>query len=184
MATHTNESLKSINKKDMIPIALSHQNKLDHANSKVMEEIRKLNDNFSKLESELFVTKQVSSPLSRRLVNMEHQCWAHAQYPKRECPDIIGIPREVEADILEEKVVKIFKKLGCNIPSNRIEACHRVSKKSATVIVTFSRRKDSQQVLAVKKDLRKVEMEDVDLPGQNKHFINKKLCPLLSSNVD
>ena len=177
MATYTNESLQSINKKDMIPIVLSLQNKLDQANNKVLEEIRKLNENFSKLESELSVTKQVNSLLSRRLVNMERQCWANAQYSRRECLDIIGIPSEVEPDVLEEKVVNIFEKLGCNIPSNHIEACHRVSKKSATVIVKFSRRKDCQQVLAVKKDLRKIKMEDVGLPGQNKLFINKNLCP-------
>ena len=37
------------------------------------------------------------------------------------------------------------------------------------------RRKDCQQVLAVKKDLRKIKMEDVGLPGKNKLFINKNL---------
>ena len=165
MATYTNESLQSIIKKDMIPIVLSFQNKLVQANNKVLEEIRKLKNNFSELEFKLSVTKQGNSLLSRRLVNMERQCWAEAQHSRRGCLDIIGIPNEVEADVLEEKVVNIYEKLGCNIPSNRIEACHRVSKKSATVIVKFSRRKDCQQVLAVKKDLRKIKMVDVDLPG-------------------
>ena len=61
--------------------------------------------------------------------------------------------------------------------SNRIEACHRISKKISTVIVTFSWRKDCQQVLAAKMDLRKIKMEDVDLPDQNKLFMNKNLCP-------
>ena len=60
MAAYTNESLQSINKKEMIPIVLSSQNKLNQINNKVLEEIRKLNDNFSKLESELPVTKQVN----------------------------------------------------------------------------------------------------------------------------
>ena len=46
MATHTNESLQSINKKDIVSL----QNKLNQANNKVLGEIRKLNDNFSKLE--------------------------------------------------------------------------------------------------------------------------------------
>ena len=97
MATNTNESLQSINKKDMIPIVLSLQNKLDQANKKVLEEIRKLNDNFSKSESEFSMTKHVNSLLLRRLVNMECQCWANAQYSRRECLDIMGIPSEVEA---------------------------------------------------------------------------------------
>ena len=142
MATYTNESLQNLNKKDMIPIVLSLQSKLDEAkleaNNKLLEEIRKLNDSFSKLGSELSVIKQVNSRLSSRLVNMESQCWANAQYSRRECIEIIGIPCEVKADDLEEKVVNIFEKLGCGMPPNRIEACHRVSKKSATVIVKFS----------------------------------------------
>ena len=102
------------------------------------------------------MTKQVNSLLSRRLVNMERQCWANAPYSRPECLDIIGIPTEVEPDVLEKNVVNILEKLGCTIPPNHTDACYRVSKKSAIVIVTFSRKKDSHQVLAVKKDLRKL----------------------------
>ena len=54
MATYTNESLQSIKKKDMIPIVLSLQNKLNQVNNKVLAEIHKLSNNFSKLESKLF----------------------------------------------------------------------------------------------------------------------------------
>ena len=68
MATYTNKSLQSINKKNMIPIVLPRQNKFDQANSKILEEIRKLNDNFSKLESELSVTKQVNSLFSHKQI--------------------------------------------------------------------------------------------------------------------
>ena len=66
----------------MKPIVLSLQNKVDQANNKVLEEIGKLNDNFSKSESELSVTKQVYSLLSSRLLNMEFQCWTNAQYSR------------------------------------------------------------------------------------------------------
>ena len=122
MATYTNESLQSINKKDMIPIVLSLQNKLNQVN-KVLEEIHKLSDNFSKLESRLSLTKQVNSLLPHRLANMERLCQANVQYWRKECPDIIDIHSEVEADALEEKVPNIFQKLGCNIPSDCTEAC-------------------------------------------------------------
>ena len=98
MVTYTNESLQSINRKGMIPIVLSLQNKLDQANNKMLEEIRKLNGNFYKLKSEFSVTKQVNSLLSHRLVNMERQCLADVLYSRRQCLDIIGIPIEVEAD--------------------------------------------------------------------------------------
>ena len=118
-----------------------------------------------KLQAEVSVTKQVNTLLSRRLVSIERQCWLNAQYSRWECLDIVGIPRSIS------------EKLGCNIPPKRIEACHRVGKKNPTVIVKFSRRKKCQQVWDVKRDLRKIKMEHTDLPGQNKLFINKSLCP-------
>ena len=139
--------------------------------------MRKLNESFSKLQAEVSMTKQVNSLLSRRLVSIEFQCWLNAQYPRRECLDIVGIPSEVEVDALEEKVVAIFEKLECNIPTEHIEACHRVSEKNPTVIVKFSWRMECQQVWDVKRDLRKIKIEDIDLPRQSKLFINKSLCP-------
>ena len=74
MTAYTNESLQSMEKKDMIPIALSLQNKLNQVNNKVLAKIHKLSNNFSKLESKLSVTKQVNSFLLHRLANMEHPC--------------------------------------------------------------------------------------------------------------
>ena len=127
MATYTNESSEKINKRDMINIVLSLQSKLDEANNRVFEEVRKLSYAFLKLQSELAVSHQVNSLLSNRLTNMERQCWANAQYSRRECLDVVG--RCFGADVLEEKAVNIFGKLGCDISSERIEACHRISKK-------------------------------------------------------
>ena len=92
----------------MIPIALSLQNKLDQANNKMLEEIRKLNGNFYKLKSEFSVAKQVNSLLSHRLLNKERQCLAYVLYSRGQCLDIIGIPIEIEADVLEENVVNIM----------------------------------------------------------------------------
>ena len=69
LTIHTNQPLQSLNKKDMIPIVLSLQNKLNQSKNKVLVEIHKLSDNFSKLESKLSVTKQVNSLLPHRLVN-------------------------------------------------------------------------------------------------------------------
>ena len=134
----------------------------------------KLNESFSKLQAEVSVKNQVNTLLSSRLVSIECQCWLNAQYSRWECLEAVGILSEVEADALEEKMVAIFEKLECNIPTERIEACHRISKKNPTVIVKFSRRKECQQ--DVKRDLQKMKMEDIDLPGQNKLFINKSLC--------
>ena len=122
MTTYTNKSLQNINKKDLIPIILSLQNKLEEVNNNALVGMRKLNESFSKLQGKVSVTKQSNILLSRKLVSIECQCWLNAQYSRRECLDIVVIPSEVEANASEEKVVAIFEKLGCNIPTERIEA--------------------------------------------------------------
>ena len=90
---------------------------------------------------------------------------------------MIDIPSEEDAGILEEKLLSIFGKLGCDIPSERIETCHRISKKSSTLILKLTKKKDCQIVWRVKKVLQKIKIEDVNLPGQNKLLINRILCP-------
>ena len=64
-----------MNKKDLIPIILSLQNKPEAVNKNVLVEMRKLNESFSKLQAELSVTKQINILLSSRLVSIERQCW-------------------------------------------------------------------------------------------------------------
>ena len=89
---------------------------------------------------------------------MERQCWANAQYSRRECLELVGVPGSVSDGDLEEKVLKIFEKVGCPVEGNNIEACHRISKKNERIIVKFSRRKDCQNVFNAKKELRKLDM--------------------------
>ena len=78
MTTYTNESLQNINKKDLIPIILSHQNKLEEVNNNVLKDMRKLNESFYKLQAEVSVTKQVNTLLSSRLLSIDRQCWLNA----------------------------------------------------------------------------------------------------------
>ena len=177
MATYTGNSLDKLCKQDLIPIALSLQSKLEDKHNTVLEEVRKLNDSISKLHAELAVTKNVNNLLVTRSSTLERQCWANAQYSRQECLDVVGIPREVSGEVLEEKVLNIFGKLGCDISPDCIEACHCVGRTNDTVIVKFSRRKDCQHIWDVKKDLKKLTLEDLELPGNSKLFINRSLCP-------
>ena len=60
--------------KDLLLIVLPQQTKMDTANSKSIDQIRKFNEIFEKLQSELTVAKQVNSVLSEKLVSMQRQC--------------------------------------------------------------------------------------------------------------
>ena len=113
------------------------------SNTKIPEEVRKLSDKFTNLESKLLVTQNVNSLLQRRVIDLERQCWANAQYSRRECLEVAGIPESVKQNELENKSLRtfnkslrIFKKVGCDIPSDNIEACHRVGKYNNVIIKT------------------------------------------------
>ena len=94
-----------------------------------------------KLEGELVLSKNISELLSDGLVNMETQCWANAQYSRRECVEVSGIPQSVPASDLEKTFSKILEKVGMEVPAKDIDACHRVGKQGQ-VIVKFLRRRD------------------------------------------
>ena len=47
-------------------------------NTDALEEIRKFNETFVKLESEINIVKKVNTLLNKKVIDMERQCWANA----------------------------------------------------------------------------------------------------------
>ena len=90
---------------------------------------------------------------------MERQCWANAQYCRCECLELVGSPHSVSDGDVEENVLKIFERVGCPIEENNIKACHRRSRNNERILVKFSRRKDCQNVLSAKKELKKLDIK-------------------------
>ena len=90
--------------------------------------------------------------------------------------EVVGIPRQVDDNLLERKVLSVFVKVGCTIDSGFIDDCHRLGKNSGRVIIKFSRRKNRKQVFQAKKDLNDLNTDDLDLPRGTKTFLNQSLC--------
>ena len=86
----------------------------------------------------------------KTLVDIERQCWENAQYSRRECLEVAGIPTSIPQQNLEEKVCQIFEAIGVSVDKNDIYDCHRLRNKEQTIF-KFLRRKDCKQVLRCKK---------------------------------
>ena len=52
----------------------------------------------------------------------------YSRYSRHEFLDLVGVPRSISDGDLEDKVLKIFEKVGCPIEGSNIEDCHRISK--------------------------------------------------------
>ena len=144
-----------------------------------MDKICKFNNNFSKLQSDLAVTKQVNTEPTKRIVTLERQCWANAQYSRKECLELVGLPHQVDDNQLETKVLSIFGKAGFTIDPGFIDDCHRLGKNNDRVKITFSHRKNFKQVLQVKKDLKDLITNGLDLPRGTKIFVIKAYAHII-----
>ena len=143
-SNYTEESLKSYNKKQLIKLFLEVQQQSNETISKLTNEIKLLKENYNKLESDISVSKIVSSFLTEQMKNVERQCWVNAQYSRRECLEVVGIPSSVNVKDLEGKVC--INRIGVAVKPYDIEACHRLYN-DKKAIVKFSKRKVCQQVL-------------------------------------
>lgn len=173
--TYTAEELNNYTKKQLIDMFLEKESTAKSL-SDLTCEIQKLTGVVTRLESEISVVRRVNDELQRQLVSTERQCWANAQYSRRECLEVSGIPISISDDNLEKKVLKVFEKMGVTIHADNIEACHRLKSGSDRTIVKFSKRKDCQQVMKVKKDLKNMDFSDIDLPVGTNVYVNESLC--------
>ena len=115
-SNYTEESLKSYNKQQLIKLFLELQQQSNEAISKLTDEIKLLKENYKKLESDILVSKNVSSLLTDQMNNVEMQCWANAQYSRRECLEVVGIHSSVKIKGLEGKVSSVFNRIS--VPVN------------------------------------------------------------------
>ena len=106
-------------------------------------EIRDLVTQIKNVEAVVaIIFKNVNEKLVNLLIETEQQCWINAQYSRRECLEVAGIPTFILDDILQANVSKFFGKLEAHIEGKENQACHSL-KDNDRAIVKSSNRKDS-----------------------------------------
>ena len=173
---YTEDTLKALNKTQLIDLFLKMQDKTNSTMDSLMAEMKDLNNGFKRLESDVKIVATVNNYLLKQLENTERQCWANAQYSRCECVEVIGILKSVDSRDLEHTVCKVFNSIGFDIEEDRIEACHRLTKSDRT-IVKFSRRKDCQHLMRIKKGLKDLNPTNLSFPEGTKIYVNDSLCP-------
>ena len=97
--------------------------------SKLTGEIKNLNANFERLESNVEVGKKVNDALVRQVAFLESQCWRNGQYSRRECVEIIDISTSVALNDLEQMVCKVLQHIRPDICKEKIEQRDCLNKK-------------------------------------------------------
>ena len=171
-------ALKKLTKEELSNMVIEYQNKFDKMLSNINTELTSLRDRFTKMESQLLVTRRVNDHLMKQNRILERKCAANEQYPRRECLEISGIPDSSLNNNLEETVLKIFNETGVTVNSRDVEVCHRLNQKAnpKKVIIKLSKRKDVARVMNNKKKLKSMKPQNIGLPSDCKIYINESLC--------
>ena len=91
---------------------------------------------------------------------------------------MVGLPSSIADDQLENTVCRVLQHIGANITYEKIELCHRLNKNADRTIINFLWRKDCEQVMRVKSELKKLKPADFDLPVGTKLYINENIDDL------
>ena len=148
---HTLVSLEKFGKSFLARLVIDYQNKFDTVLSNINSELLELKNKFTKLESDLEISRNINNKLVDQVTRLERKCWLNEQYSWRESIDFSGIPQSIEETDLEETVLNVFEKIDAPADPENIEACQRLKSDdnggSNKVFVKFSTRKDIVRVM-------------------------------------
>ena len=175
----TRAAMAKLSREELEEYATSQDVEILQKLDKVQNELSKVNQKITKLESELVVAKRVNDLLSERMIEMERKGYSNEQYSRKECIEISGIPDTIANNKLESTVVSMLQKIGSDITDEGIEACHRISKNNHNVIMKLSRRKDCYKIHTLKTNLGTENLKELGITG--KVYIHENLCPYYKS---
>ena len=119
--TYSLSSLIKLTREELVNIVLDYQHKFDNSLGSINAEILELKTKFTKMESDLAISRNVNTKLVERLVVTERKCWANEQYSRRECLEISGIPESVSDDALEDKIQGVLRGIDVEVDTENIE---------------------------------------------------------------
>ena len=93
---YAEETSRALNKNQIIDLLFKSQEQTNTTIASLTAEIKRLNENFQKLESDVSVVKNVNNILSKQMSSIQRQCWKNAQYSRREFFELVGLPSSIE----------------------------------------------------------------------------------------
>ena len=177
---HTLASLEKLGKSDLARLVMDYQNKFDTVLNNINSELLDLKNKFTKLESDLEISRNINNKLVEQVTRLERKCWENEQYSRRECIEISGIPQSIEQIDLERTVLNVFDKIDVTVDPQNIQACHRLKSddngRSNKVIVKVSKGKDMARLVNKKKSLKDSNRGGTGVLPSTSVFLNPSLC--------
>ena len=157
---------------------LDYQHKFDNYLGSINAELLELKPKFTKMESDLKISRNVNVKLIESLVVTERKFWANEQYSRTECLEISGIPESLSDNALEDKIQGVLRGIDAKVETENIGLCHLLKGKGSKgrFILKLSKRKDAEKIKLNKKKLKNIDHKKIGLSSGTKVLINESLC--------
>ena len=116
-------------------MVLDYKESFDSTLSAINDELKELNTDFHKHESDLAISRNVTEKIKKQLILVERKCWAN-EYWSGECLEMSGVLASIQNDDLEDCVLKIFDECHTPVDPENIKA------RPKKVIIKLSKRTD------------------------------------------
>ena len=103
------DTLKKLTKEELSNMILEYENKFDNILSNINTKPSSLRNRFTKMESQLLVTRRLNNNLVKQNRILERKCATNEQYSSQECLEILGIPHSNSNNNSDETVLKNFQ---------------------------------------------------------------------------
>ena len=120
--------------------------------------------------------RKVSDVLVKEVAFLECQCWRNVLFSRRESAEIISMSNSILHSALEKTVSKFCNILELIFMRRNSNRTTTSTKKRRSGDSEISRRKDCQQIMRVKKELKDLNPTHLDFPEGTQLFINDSLC--------
>ena len=106
--------MKKLRKSDLRRLVISYHNKFDAVLKNIDSEQLDLKNKFTKLESDLEISRNVNNELFDQVTRLERKFREYEQYSKRKFIEISGIPLSIKQTDLEKTIFNVFEKNRCS----------------------------------------------------------------------
>ena len=148
-----------------------------------------LDEGISSIRNEIITTlTQENNKLKAKIESLEDKYNTlqtnfeiNLQYQRNANIVIDGIPGSIDHDNLENIVVTLFNRVCLhNITERDLVACHRISKKSTSVLVKFVNSKDATALLDSRQTINSLNNDEIGLGHCGKFFVGEHLTPYMA----
>lgn len=131
----------------------------------------------SSLRSTTEFLKDENNTLRAHIAKLEEQVIEQADYSRRNCVEISGVPEIQDEDVVKT-VQSVGEAIGFSVSEGMIDACHRLGGKkegSRGIIVKFVRRIDKEKFMEKKRIKKNLSTRHMQMHMDQPVYINESL---------